>query len=696
VYLPAIMRFHRTLGLACFVGLIAGCAADSSGEGDEGESSESALNGSGPRGSTPAAGTTIDCDVLVAGGGTGGVAAALAATRLGIKTCVTEETDWVGGQLTAQGLNASDDSPGRMTDTVGATRSFLELRHMMRAAYGGRSNPGSCWVSKLCGEPKVALNALEKMMTPAIDRGLLRVFYNVRPVAAAVTNQKLTALTMERMSDRGRFTIRAEQTVDATELGDVIKLSGAAYRVGQESRADTNEADAPVQGCPTCIQSFTYDVVLEKRPPGERHVIPKPAGYGVQPWMKGFSHKRGNGPAQFPMFGDGSVWTYRRIVDGAAFGRTDLSVMNWSDGNDYPFGGIVDVPQAEMDTQLHRGRERALGYVYWLQTEADGHGYPYLKLRSDVLGTTTGVAKTPYIREGRRLRALETIKTEDISDYYVKNSKRAREWSDSGGIGFYPMDMHRNVGPSYAPAFPRGHSLPFQFPIGSLIPETMNGLVAGAKNLGTTHITNSAYRLHPIEWAVGEAAGTLAALSSNWNKEPRQAFAHEGNLRELQDHLLKGGAPLYWIDDVEPSDPKWRDIQFVAGTGIMGGPEASTLHFRPELTLTRAQACAALVRALGIAPVSPANASFSDVPKTHWAYSAIEALAAKRIVLGTGEGTFSPSGVVTATQMKAMIGRSMGDAAAAKAVPSPSDAGMSRGAAASALAAAYRIRLYLP
>lgn len=689
------MRLHRFLAASFVVSLLAGCAVEGE-EGDEGASAESALNGSGPRGQTPAAGASIECNVLVAGGGTGGVAAALAATRLGMKACITEETDWLGGQLTAQGLNASDDAPGKLTDTIGATRSFLEHRRLMRASYGGRSNPGGCWVSKLCGEPKVALDALEKMMTPAIDRGLLRVFYNVKPVSATVQNGKLTALTMERTRDGGRFSIRAEQTVDATELGDVIKLSGAAYRVGQESRADTGEADAPAQACPTCIQSFTYDVVLERRPPNERHVIAKPQGYGVEPWMKGFSHKRGSGPATFPMFGESSVWTYRRIVEGAAFGRTDLSVMNWGDGNDYPFGGIVDVPEPEMVAQLARGRQRALGYVYWLQTEADGQGYPFLKLRSDVLGTTTGVSKTPYIREGRRLRALETIKTEDISDYYVKNSARAREWTDSGGIGFYPMDMHRNVGPSYAPAFPHGHSLPFQIPIGSLIPEAIDGLLAGAKNFGTTHLTNSAYRLHPIEWAAGEAAGTLAALSTNWNKEPRAAFANEGNLRELQDQLLKGGAPLYWVDDVDRNDPLWRDIQFVAGTGIMGGPEATTLRFRPELTLTRAQASAALVRALGIAPINPASASFSDVPKSHWAYSAIEALAARRIVLGTGEGTFSPNATVTSTQMKAIIARSMGDVAAAKAVPSPTDSGMTRGAAASALAKAYRIRLYLP
>lgn len=51
----------------------------------------------------------IACDVLVVGGGTGGVAAALAAARRGKRVHLIEETDWIGGQLTAQGISALDE-----------------------------------------------------------------------------------------------------------------------------------------------------------------------------------------------------------------------------------------------------------------------------------------------------------------------------------------------------------------------------------------------------------------------------------------------------------------------------------------------------------------------------------------------------------------------------------------------------------
>lgn len=677
----ALAALSLSISLTAFA-----CNAPQDTEEDEG-ASQDAITGTGPKGSTPAAGSVQDCQVLIVGGGTGGMAAALASTRIGAKTCVTEETDWVGGQFTAQGLNASDEH--RFIDTVGATRSFALLRANMRAAYGGKKNPGGCWVSHLCAEPKVALDAFEKMTKSAIDSGKLRIFYKVKPASVGVTNGRIASVVMKR-DDGGTFTINARQTVDATELGDVIKLSGTAYRVGQEPRSDTGEADAPETACPACVQSITYDVVLEKRPDGERHVIDKPDGYGVKPWMKGFSHQN------FKMYGPGSVWEYRRIKDASQLGGTDVSIMNWGvGGNDYPFGGIVDVSDAESATQLARARERALAYVYWLQTEVDGHGYPNLKMRSDVLGTTNGVAKYPYIREGRRLRALETIKTEHISDAYNAGSARARTYDFPVGIGFYPMDMHQNV--AEGTGFPKGHSLPFQVPLGALIPETMNGLLAGAKNIGTTHLTNSAYRLHPIEWTIGEAAGTLAAMSVSWNKEPRDVFANEGNARELEDRLLADGVPLYWIDDVLPADATWRDIQFAAATGIMGGPEKGSLHFLPEATITRAQAAAAIANALGVVPIV-ATGKFTDVPAAHWAAGAIEALAAKGVVTGTGNGAFSPDGLVTATQMRAMIGRGLGSDVGDRAVPAGStdDAPMKRAAAARALARAYRARLHLP
>ncbi len=57
-----------------------------------------------------------ETDVLIIGGGTGSVAAALAALRLGKRVIMTEETDWIGGQLTAQACGCGTTSSARPTD----------------------------------------------------------------------------------------------------------------------------------------------------------------------------------------------------------------------------------------------------------------------------------------------------------------------------------------------------------------------------------------------------------------------------------------------------------------------------------------------------------------------------------------------------------------------------------------------------
>jgi hypothetical protein len=681
------MRINGLLALGAALALGA-CV----GEMPEGEDLTDGIDlgkADGPApGSTPAPNTTVDCDVLVVGGGAGGVGATLGAARTGAKVCVTEETDWLGGQFTAQGLNASDEN--QYIEDVGSTKTFQKFRALIRAPYGGKANPGRCWVSYLCAPPIAAVDAIGTLLSPYIQQGKVKVFYGVTPASVDKSGDRVTAVRIRRVQDGGVFTVRAKQTIDATELGDVIKLAGAAYRTGQESRAETGEPEAPQAACSDCVQGFTYVAILERRPAGEKHVIAKPPGYGVDPWMKDYSH------GTTAMFSDYGVWRYRRIVDGSLVGGNDLSIMNWSDGNDYYWGNIIDKSPGEVATHLERARNRALGYVYWLQTQADGTGYPNLKLRTDLLGTSNGLAKQPYIRESRRLKALTTVKVTDISDAHVSGS-RARGFSDAAGIGYYHLiDLHRNA--AQGSGNPTGHGLPFQLPLGAMIPEKTDGLMAGAKNIGTTHLSNGAIRMHPTEWATGEAAGTFAALCTFWGVQPRVAYADVAHVREFQLRMLDAGAPLYWMTDVKPTDSDWRAMQFVAAIGVMGGPESNTLAFRPDTTINRAQTAAALVAALGLPLKNPATATFSDVPKTFWAYQAIETLAAAGIVAGTGGGKFSPAAQVTFAQLRIMIGRAVGDATAAQAVPARANDGeaMPRRAVARALLVVVKQRLALP
>jgi glycine/D-amino acid oxidase-like deaminating enzyme len=127
------------------------------------------------------------CEVLVAGGGTGGVAAALAAARAGRRVVMLEETDWLGGQMTAQGVSALDEH--EHIESFGGTRSYYTLRNAIRRHYD-RTNPGNCWVTRLAFEPAVAVGVIEAMLRPHVEAGFLTIhrrMKSARPPRATVT-----------------------------------------------------------------------------------------------------------------------------------------------------------------------------------------------------------------------------------------------------------------------------------------------------------------------------------------------------------------------------------------------------------------------------------------------------------------------------------------------------------------------------
>ena len=176
----------------------------------------------------------IDCDVLVVGGGTGGVAAALAAARRGRRVHLLEETDWIGGQLTAQGIAALDEH--EHIETFGGTASYYQLRNALRDHYrpfageAGRRphfNPGNCWVTRVAFEPKVAVAAMMALLQPHIAG---RVTLHLRTKVAAVEAKDDRIVSVAPSSRGGDATVfRPAMVIDATELGDLLPLAGAEY-----------------------------------------------------------------------------------------------------------------------------------------------------------------------------------------------------------------------------------------------------------------------------------------------------------------------------------------------------------------------------------------------------------------------------------------------------------------------------------
>jgi hypothetical protein len=135
---------------------------------------------------------------------------------------------------------------------------------------------------------------------------------------------------------------------------------------------------------------------------------------------------------------------------------------------------------------------------------------------------------------------------------------RAAHFADSIGIGWYPIDIHRSTPDEVGTS---ARTKPFQIPLGALLPRKGGNLIAGAKNIGITHITNGCFRLHPVEWNIGEAAGHLCALSLKEGRPPRAFHDEAQALGLFQGRLLEAGIPLAWLTEVGVTAPQFSKAQ---------------------------------------------------------------------------------------------------------------------------------------
>ncbi len=526
------------------------------------------------------------CDLAIAGGGLGGCAAALAALRSGLRVVMTEETDWIGGQLTQQGVPPDEH---RWIEEFGCTRSYRALREGIRDYYrrhfpltdAARArphlNPGDGMVSRLCHEPRVALAVLNEWLAPYLAGGRLTLLLEHRVVAAEMRGDRVRALQTRSLRSGRELTLEAPWFIDATELGDLLPLTGTEFLTGAESRDDTGEWHAARERDPANQQAFTTCFAMDYVK-GEDHTLDRPGDYrfwrefvpSLRPAWPGrllsftYTHPPTLEPRTLGFNPEGpapgaavNLWTYRRIAHAANFQPGSyaghVSLVNWPQ-NDYLLGNLVGVTPAEARRHIDQSKQLSLSLLYWLQTEAPrpdgGTGWPGLRLRPDVMGTEDGLAKYPYVREARRIKALFTVLEEHVGraqrSQFTGQSEsevRAAPFSDTVGVGSYPIDLHpTSTGDNYVDFA----SLPFQIPLGALLPVRTENLLPACKNIGTTHVTNGCYRLHPVEWNIGEAAGALAAFAHERKLLAREVREKPALLEEFQDRLRSLGVETHW------------------------------------------------------------------------------------------------------------------------------------------------------
>src|SRR3569833_2562719 len=323
-------------------------------------------------------------DIASNGGGLGGGAAALGALRGGRSVAMTEEYDWIGGQMTSQAVPPDEHS---WVEQFGITRSYRALRNGIRQYYRDHYplteksrawadlNPGAGYVSRLCHEPRVGLAVMEAMLAPYRAGGKLTLLQPYRHIAAEADGDRVRSVTLRRRGSGDSIVVSAPYIIDDTELGDLLPLTGTEYVRGFESQTETGEPSAPATAQPDNQQAVSICFAIDHV--DGSHVIDKPTHYdkwsAYQPsfWggpLIGFKspHPRTleivtrsftPNPDDDPTLvdadqrrnpGDSNLWTFRRIAARRSFVpgayQSDICLVDWA-MLDYFEAPIIDVPE---------------------------------------------------------------------------------------------------------------------------------------------------------------------------------------------------------------------------------------------------------------------------------------------------------------------------------------------------------------
>ncbi|MDQ2747845.1 MAG: FAD-dependent oxidoreductase, partial [Acidobacteriota bacterium] len=440
----------------------------------------------------------LQTELLIVGGGIGGCAAALAACENGVSVILTEESDWLGGQFTSQ---ATPPDEHGWIEEFGCTARYRKFRNDVRDDYRENYplresaknnpilNPGDGWVSPLCAEPKVFLRVIESYLKPFVERGNLQILREHFPVAAENSGDKITAVTLKNLRDKSKVKITAKYFIDATELGELLPLTGTEFVTGSESKSKTNEPNAKENADATNSQAFSMCYAMSFHA-GEDHTIERPENYDfwrdfvpqLSPlWSGKLLSLTGLSPRNLepvhynfqpndePNTAFAGLWTYRRILHAKNFRKgafdSDITLVNYPQ-IDYLLGDLANAASYDEKQKIVReAKWQSLSFLYYLQAEK---GFSGLKIRLDVVGTLDGLAKMPYVRESRRIKAEFTITEQHVSKACRPHETYAEKFADSVGIGFYRIDLHPTFGgDNYVDV----EALPFQIPLGALIPK---------------------------------------------------------------------------------------------------------------------------------------------------------------------------------------------------------------------------------
>ena len=483
-------------------------------------------------------------DVLVVGGGTGGTAAAIQAARQGVPTLLVSETPWLGGMLTSAGVAAPDGNELAAFQTGLWGAYVRELRHRQT---GGLDNS---WVSMFSYDPRIGAKLLADWVQELPN---LKWIVGLTPLEVL---QQDNCITGVRFSD---VIVKANVTLDATELGDLLALAEVPHRWGWELQSEFGEPSAPVS-CNELTQRYpvqapTWVVILKDfGTDSDAPEIPAPPHDTPEQFARAWEN-----------YGAEEFLNYGRLPGG-------LFMINWPlYGNDYGEGvGRLLESQSKRQEFFQEARWHTQSFARFIQTQL-GRRYglaeqvfPHPLAANPYFLGGGAYALHPYYRESRRLQGLVTVREQDILP--VTGGQVASLPVDDVGrvsavaLGNYANDHHYPginfpLKPKSIRWGGRWTGTPFTIPYGCLVPASTNGLLVCEKNISVSHIANGSTRLQPVVMNIGQAAGMAAALCAIAGCQPRDL-----PVRRIQEALLEdpiAPAALIPLFNLPPNHPNW-------------------------------------------------------------------------------------------------------------------------------------------
>jgi hypothetical protein len=532
-------------------------------------------------------------DFVVVGGAPGGICAAVAAARRGLSTVLLDRTSHVGG-LPANGLGATDILTRPTTGGLFDEFVDLVLNHYVET-YGVDSEQVETADDGYHFEPHVAECVFERLLDEAGVDVRTRRQFDALPERVDASNGRLQAVTVTHRDTGKQETYRAERFVDATYEGDLAAAAGASFDLGREG---ANEYDEPLAGkvykkwagpvgehstgeADNAIQAYNYRLCLTTDEENGRP-IPKPDSYDRSEYVSLIEDIR-KGRHTDARGDDYEPEGIQRVVNNvelpndkvdannqhAAFISTDLPEENW------PW------PSASWDWRdrfAERLREYTLGLLWFAGNDPElpesfRESVSQWYLAADEYEENDNFPRSVYVREGRRVRgdhwftAHDALSVADERTPFEGESDRPPLYRTSVTASHYSLDSHavrkREPDRVHLDGFINEPTEPYTVPFGVAIPRDIDGLLTPVPVSGT-HVGFSTLRMEPCWMALGQAAGTAAALASGHGTRVRDI-----SIEELQRALLSDGAVLAHYDDVDSEHPHWEALQLLGVRGFV-------------------------------------------------------------------------------------------------------------------------------